>query len=82
MGVRPGYLADYRGASKKRLWREGWKMRLICRTGAAYRAMILGQLGLIFLLALFVRLIGDLVILMLRLQASSFPLGFPASLFS
>jgi hypothetical protein len=43
--------------------------------------MILGQLGLIFLLALFVRLIRDLVILMLRLQASSFPLGFPASLF-
>ena len=56
-------------------------MRLICRTGAAYRAVILGQLGLIFLLALFVRLIGDLVILMLRFQASSFPLGLPASLF-
>jgi hypothetical protein len=43
--------------------------------------MILGQLRLILLLALFVRLIGDLVILMLRFQTSSFPLGFPASLF-
>jgi len=43
--------------------------------------MILGQLGLVFLLALFVYLFRDFVIPILSFEVSSFPLGFPASLF-
>ncbi len=51
------------------------------RVAGGHDAVILCHLRLVFLLALLIRLIGNLVILILSLETSSFSFGFSTSLF-